>query len=123
MLFQKSFYFSFQQVEGTVRGGPNAPGVLLDHFLQTMSRLKHALDYFELNNPQSIELENVRTLYELGGDALSREFSELVKKYSKAVPPLDILNSVDNDLASPRSASAGGKEVIISEVLQVLLKY
>jgi exocyst complex protein 7 len=45
--------------------------------------LKGALDYFEKNNPQSIELENVRTLYELGGDALGREFSEQIKKHSR----------------------------------------
>jgi hypothetical protein len=38
----------------------------LEKYLHTMSRLKGALDYFEKNNPQSIELENVRTLYELG---------------------------------------------------------
>ena len=38
----------------------------LDTFLQAMSRLKGALNYFERHNPQSIELENVRKQYEVG---------------------------------------------------------
>ncbi len=78
-----AFYNVSKEVEETVRGGPEARGVGLEGFLAAMSRLKGALDYFERNNPQSIELENVRTLYELGGDALSREFSETVKKYGR----------------------------------------
>ena len=50
------------------------------NFFKTPFRLKGALDYFEKENPHSIELNNVRDLHELGGDALSREFGELIKK-------------------------------------------
>merc|ERR550519_594193 len=32
-------------------------------FREAMTRLKGALDYFATNNPGSIELENVRSLY------------------------------------------------------------
>ena len=60
-------------------------------------RLKGALDYFEKENPHSIELENVRALHELGGDSLSREFGELIKKHSRPVPAVDILNAISED--------------------------
>lgn len=71
-------------VEPILKAGPmNGDPGSLERYLQTMSRLKGALDYFEKHNPQSIELENVRSRYELGGDALGREFSEQVKKHSK----------------------------------------
>lgn len=55
-----AFYNVSAEVEEVVRGGPEAPGTNLDEFLHSLSRLKGALDYFERNNPQSIELENVR---------------------------------------------------------------
>ena len=91
-----AFYNVSKEVEAAVvREGPNN----LQVFLQAMSRLKGALDYFEKNNPQSIELENVKSLYQTGGNALSREFSELVKKHSKPIAPIDLLNWIvdDND--------------------------
>ena len=78
-----AYYNVSKEVEETVRAGPEGARGGMDGFLSDMSRLKGALDYFERNNPQSIELENVRTLYELGGDALSREFAETVKKYGR----------------------------------------
>ena len=102
-----AFYNVSKEVEDTVSAGPNA--VQLEHFLHTLSRLKRALDYFERNNPKSIEMENVRALYEHGGDALSRHFAEVVKKHSKPVPAVDILNSiaVDEELGGGSNASAG----------------
>ena len=38
-----------------------------------------------------------RSLYEHGGDALSRQFAEVVKKHSRPVPATDILNSIAVD--------------------------
>jgi len=112
------FYNVSKETEATVRGGPSggAPTIdgssadgegsgQLDTFLQAMSRLKGALNYFERHNPQSIELENVRKQYEEGGDALSREFSELIRKYSQPVPAVDILNSISGDPASDTGVS------------------
>jgi exocyst complex protein 7 len=106
-----AFYNVSKEVEDTVAAGPNA--VQLEHFLHTLSRLKCALDYFERNNPKSIEMENVRSLYEHGGDALSRQFAEVVKKHSKPVPAVDILNSisVDEDLVSNLSGPGPGSNV------------
>lgn len=91
------FYNVSKEVESTVRSGPSISSGLgdLDDFLQTMSKLRGSLDYFERSNPQSIELENVRALYETGGDALAREFAELIKKHSRPIPAVDLLNILD----------------------------
>lgn len=115
-----AFYNVSKEVESTVRGGPNAPGVPLDHFLQTMSRLKGALDYFESNNPHSIELENVKTLYELGGDALNREFSEVVKKHSKIVPPVELINAIN---IPEDNVSTGSSPTKVSYQCNLMLVY
>ena len=53
-----AFYNVSKEVEPTVAQGPSA--VPIEQFLHTLSRLKRALDYFERNNPKSIEVENVR---------------------------------------------------------------
>lgn len=40
--------------------GPSQNGIpTLEPFLKAMDRLQSALEYFEKNNPQSVELENV----------------------------------------------------------------
>jgi hypothetical protein len=51
-----------QDVEPVVRAGPGPVangGSGLDAFLQAMNKLQLAQEYFEKNNPQSVELENV----------------------------------------------------------------
>jgi len=99
-----NYYNVSKEVENIVREGPN--GTTLDAFLEAMVKLKGALDYFASNNPGSIELENVRSLFSTGGSALSREFRELLSKHSKPVPAIDILNSVGtNDSVSVDSVS------------------
>lgn len=54
-----------QDVEPIVRAGPGPienGGSGLDAFLQAMNKLQLAQEYFEKNNPQSVELENVVSL-------------------------------------------------------------
>lgn len=55
------YYSVAQEVEVTVRSGPFVAG--LDEFLAAMQRLQNALTYFEKNNPQSVELENVVSVF------------------------------------------------------------
>jgi len=94
-----NYYNVSKEVENVVREGPG--GSTLHNFLEAMKKLKGALDYFSTNNPGSIELENVRSLYTTGGSALSREFSELLKKHSRPISAIEILNSVSaNDSVS-----------------------
>ena len=90
------FYNVSKDVEAVVKSGPSSANNL-EEFLQTMSRLRSSLDYFEKSNPNSIELENVKALYETGGDALNREFGELLKKHSIATPAVDLLNAIGNN--------------------------
>ena len=87
------FYNVSKEVGNVVKAGPSAANNL-EEFLQTMSRLRSSLDYFEKSNPQSIELENIKALYDTGGDALNREFGEVLKKNSIATPAVDLLNAI-----------------------------
>ena len=94
------FYNVSKEVDPVVKAGPGAANNL-EEFLATMSRLRSSLDYFEKSNPQSIELENIKHLYETGGDALNREFGEILKKHSIATPACELLNAIsipDNEV-------------------------
>ena len=88
------FYNVSKEVESVVKAGPSAGSNNLEEFLQTMSRLRSSLDYFEKSNPESIELENIKALYDTGGDALNREFGEILKKHSIAMPAIDLINAI-----------------------------
>jgi len=87
-----SYYSVAEEVEGIIRAGPSAKG--LDDFLMVMNKLRNAMNYFEKNNPQSVELENVSSLFNLGSDALTREFKELLQKHSRPVAPITLLDLV-----------------------------
>lgn len=51
------FYNVSKEVDVTIRNGPGAGA--LESFLQAMDSVEHAVKYFEKNNSQSVELENL----------------------------------------------------------------
>nr|CAD7596287.1 unnamed protein product [Timema genevievae] len=98
------FYSVSQEVEPVIRAGPGSVannGAGFDTFLKALDKLQMAQEYFEKNNPQSVELENVATLFNSGGDALNREFKELLFRHSKPVPPISLLDLVGTDDDTP----------------------
>lgn len=74
------YYGVCQEVETAVRGGPSGAGGL-DGFLDAMNRLYNAQRYFQKNNPSSVELENVTTLFGVGLEALYAEFNDILTRY------------------------------------------
>lgn len=90
-----SFYNVAGQVEGVVKERPSSVGV--PQYLQAMDRLAETCRYFEQNKPQSVEIENVTSLFEVGTDALSKEFRDELKKYQKAVPPMVTLELLEEE--------------------------
>uniref|UniRef100_A0A8D8LKU4 Exocyst complex component 7 n=1 Tax=Cacopsylla melanoneura TaxID=428564 RepID=A0A8D8LKU4_9HEMI len=101
------FYSICTDVESIIRSGPAGPKGL-DTFLATMTKLNQAQNYFEKNNPQSVELENVNTLFNTGVDSLNREFKDLLLKHSKPVQPIQLLDLIaaDDELSSIDATSS-----------------
>ncbi|KAK7861732.1 hypothetical protein R5R35_008704 [Gryllus longicercus] len=99
-----AFYGVSQEVEPVIRAGPglNPNGdSCLEPFLQAMNKLQAAMEYFQTHNSESVELDNVRTLFNSGGDALNREFKELLQRHNKPVPPVMLLDLVSPDEETP----------------------
>lgn len=110
------FYNVAGQVEGLVRERPGAVGV--PSYLEAMDRLAQACQYFEKNNPQSVELENVTTLFEAGTDSLSTEFKEELKKYQRPVDPATTMLLIEEE--DLNEDTLGGVELVPPSVREDL---
>lgn len=102
-----NLYSVSQEVEYTIRKGAGNPAseVGLKHFLSAMNRLLQARSYFEKHNPQSVELENVSSLYNIGCETLNNEFKELLARHSKPVLPIVLIDliTIDEDTSNEDS--------------------
>ncbi|XP_063865546.1 exocyst complex component 7-like isoform X2 [Scylla paramamosain] len=89
------YYNVAGQVESLVKERPSSIGV--PQYLQAMDRLAETCKYFEQNKPESVEIENVTSLFEIGTDALGKEFRDELKKYQKPVPPVTTLELLEEE--------------------------
>lgn len=90
------YYGVCQEVESAVRSGPTGSGGL-EAFLDAMNRLHNAQRYFQKNNPSSVELENVSTMFNLGSESLNVEFRDILTRQSKPVLPIVLLDLITSD--------------------------
>ncbi|XP_065826280.1 exocyst complex component 7-like [Oscarella lobularis] len=91
------FYNVASSVEPIIREGPTG---CVDHYLKQMARLQAALDFFQENNPHSVELATLTSLSDLGRDMLNREFRTLLNRHSKPVPVstlTDMISAPDDE--------------------------
>lgn len=87
-----SHYEASQEQCNLIHLGPSE-GDIAD-FLTGLDKLKRAKDYFLNNNPQSVELENVTSLFNTGCTTLENHYKALLKKYSTPWKPVDLLDSI-----------------------------
>ncbi|XP_072312270.1 exocyst complex component 7 isoform X8 [Eucyclogobius newberryi] len=77
-----------------IREGPTGR---LDEYLSCIAKIQKAVEYFQDNNPDSPELNTVKSLFEKGKELLEAEFRGLLTRYSKPVPPILILDALGAD--------------------------
>ena len=74
-------------VKKIIEDGPTG---FLDDYLKSMDKVEDAVRFFQVNNPESIELSLLRSLNDTGRDLLSKEFRTLLTRHSKPVPSVTI---------------------------------
>lgn len=91
-----SYYHVANDTERIIKEGPTGR---LEEYLGCIERIQRAVEYFQDNNPDSPELNRVKSLFERGKESLETEFRSLMTRNSKAVPPIMILDliSVEDD--------------------------
>ncbi|XP_058461983.1 exocyst complex component 7 [Malaya genurostris] len=87
-----SHYDASQDVCNLIHQGPSEGNITA--FLDGLNKLKKAKDYFLNNNPQSVELENVTSLFNNGCETLNNHLKSLLKKHSTPMRPVDLLDLI-----------------------------
>lgn len=87
-----SHYEASQEVCNLIHLGPSDHDITA--FLEALEKLKKAQEYFLSNNPQSVELENVTSLFNTGCESLNNHFKFLLKKHCTPLKPVDLLDLV-----------------------------
>lgn len=87
-----SHYEASQEQCNLIHLGPSEGDVA--DFLTGLDKLKRAKDYFLNNNPQSVELENVTSLFNTGCTTLENHYKALLRKYSTPLKPVDLLDLI-----------------------------
>ncbi|XP_069510815.1 exocyst complex component 7 isoform X9 [Ambystoma mexicanum] len=86
-----SYYHVASDTEKIIKEGPTGR---LEEYLGCIERIQRAVEYFQDNNPDSPELNRVKSLFERGKESLETEFRSLMTRNSKAVPPIMILDLI-----------------------------
>lgn len=76
------FYHVGDEVEVKIREGPSGD---IGAYLNLLNHLKEAMDHFNQFNSESLELVHLSELFDVGMEALIREFRQLLQKHSKPV--------------------------------------
>lgn len=92
------YYNIASQVDAAVSAGPNLTSeASLVEYLATLDKLQDAIKYFDLNNPDSVVLKDIRELYEKGSEHVLREFKQLLHRHTKPIPPVKVYELVHEE--------------------------
>ncbi|KAG8565679.1 hypothetical protein GDO81_012940 [Engystomops pustulosus] len=89
-----SYYHVATETEKVIKDGPSGR---LEEYLSCIAKIQKAVEYFQDNNPDSPELNRVKSLFEKGKESLDAEFRNLLQRHSKPVPPILILDLIGTD--------------------------
>ncbi|XP_060749191.1 exocyst complex component 7 isoform X1 [Tachysurus vachellii] len=89
-----SYYHVAKDTDKIIKEGPTGR---LNEYLACIAKIQKAVEYFQDNNPDSPELNTVKVRFEKGKEQLEAEFRALLTRYSKAVPPILILDAIGGD--------------------------
>ncbi|NXW46476.1 EXOC7 protein, partial [Nyctiprogne leucopyga] len=89
-----SYYHVAKDTEKIIKEGPTGR---LEEYLNCMDKIQKAVEYFQDNNPDSPELNRVKSLFERGKESLESEFRSLMTRHTKPVPPILILDLISAD--------------------------
>ncbi|XP_055915521.1 exocyst complex component 7 [Eupeodes corollae] len=87
-----SHYEVSQLVCNLIHQGPTEGSIGV--FLEALNKLRDAIDYFKNHNSQSVELENVSSLFNTGCESLCNHYRMLLKKHSYVLKPVDLLDLI-----------------------------
>ncbi|XP_038597955.1 exocyst complex component 7 isoform X3 [Tachyglossus aculeatus] len=116
-----SYYHVASDTEKVIKEGPSGR---LEQYLGCLAKIQKAVEYFQDNNPDSPELNRVKSLLERGKESLESEFRSLMSRHSKAVSPVLILDLIagEEEQEGPGGPAAPALEHLPEAALQDVVR-
>lgn len=90
-----NYYMVSRELADLIQAGPNTTTTeSLNIYLEALDKLAEAQNYFNKNNPQSVELENINQLYNTGVLKLENAFEELLSRNTRPLSPTTLLDMI-----------------------------
>ncbi|XP_026754777.1 exocyst complex component 7 [Galleria mellonella] len=110
-----SYYMVSRELADLIQGGPHTTSIeALNIYLEALDKLAEAQNYFNKNNPQSVELENINQLYNIGVTKLENAFEELLSRHTRPLAPTTLMDMIaleEDSSADSVSVGASGSGV------------
>ncbi|XP_050681596.1 exocyst complex component 7 isoform X2 [Leptidea sinapis] len=107
-----NYYMVSRELADLIQAGPHTTtSDALNIYLEALDKLAEAQNYFNKNNPQSVELENINQLYNSGVLKLETAFEELLSRNTRPLSPTTLMDmiAIEED-SSADSVSVGGSQ-------------
>ncbi|KAL0839247.1 hypothetical protein ABMA28_016010 [Loxostege sticticalis] len=119
-----NFYMVSRELADLIQGGPHTTSTdALNIYLEALDKLAEAQTYFNKNNPQSVELENINQLYNTGVLKLENAFEELLSRNTRPLSPTTLMDMIaleEDSSADSVSVSASGSGSGNSSALETM---
>ncbi|XP_041973543.1 exocyst complex component 7 isoform X2 [Aricia agestis] len=90
-----NYYMVSRELADLIQGGPHTASTeSLNVYLEALDKLAEAQNYFNKNNPQSVELENINQLYNTGVLKLESAFEDLLNRNTRPVSPTSLMDMI-----------------------------
>ncbi|XP_013161565.1 PREDICTED: exocyst complex component 7 [Papilio xuthus] len=90
-----NFYMMSRELADLIQAGPHTSSTeSLNIYLEALDKLAEAQNYFNKNNPQSVELENINQLYNTGVLKLESAFEELLSRNTRPLSPTTLMDMI-----------------------------
>ncbi|KAM3958226.1 exocyst complex component 7 [Aphomia sociella] len=106
-----NYYMVSRELADLIQAGPHTTNTeSLNIYLEALDKLAEAQTYFNKNNPQSVELENINQLYNTGVVKLENAFEELLSRHTRPLSPTTLMDMI----ALEEDSSADSVSVSVS---------
>ncbi|KAI5643554.1 exo70 exocyst complex subunit domain-containing protein [Phthorimaea operculella] len=90
-----NYYMVSRELADLIQAGPHTGSTeSLNIYLEALDKLAEAQSYFNKNNPQSVELENINQLYNTGVLKLETAFEELLSRNTRPLSPTTLMDMI-----------------------------
>lgn len=108
-------YDSSQELCNLIHLGPDGQ---IATFLGALNKLKVAKDYFLNNNTQSVELQNVTSLFNSGCETLNTHYRNVLRKHCNPLPAVQLLDLICVDAETDPAFAPTMASAVLTSTMQ-----